>query len=213
MSSISSPSASQPGAIQRPPHPHSEKGRLTSAISSGVAGGTISGTDATALTSALDAIDASLSSDTTSAASGGTSTSGARLDPSKIKDRIDGLIAGQVSSGSLTSDQASELKGLFAGGGHGTRGSHGTGEGGPPPGPPPSDAAASGDPSDGSAASARSSGAAAGTAASASASASATDLLASFIQQLQSSQAGTYAASGTSGAGSRASALLFDFQS
>ncbi len=125
-----------------------------------------------------------------------------------MKDKIDGLIANQVSSGTLTSDQATTLKSLFAKGDKGDRDAVGSAGGprpGPPPGPPPSGS----DTSDSSSTSADTS--TSGTTSTASTS----DLLASFIKQLQSTQAsGTgYASSGSTAARSSASALVLDFQS
>ncbi|MGU3663974.1 hypothetical protein ACLBX9_07290 [Methylobacterium sp. A49B] len=160
----------------------------------------------------MSSIDASLSANRPGA--GSSSTSPATLDPSSLKDRIDSLISDQVSSGALTSDQATALKTLFAGQGRSTQasdiasGDDGiAGVGGPPPGPPPGlppSISASGSTTDGT-----SSDTSSGPGAS-----STNDLLATFIQQLQSSQSGAarYGASGTS-TGTTFSALLFDFQS
>ncbi|MBY0252474.1 MAG: hypothetical protein K2X54_14020, partial [Methylobacterium organophilum] len=111
---------------------------MSDTISGALSAGTISSTDATALTSALSSIDSSLSS--ASSASGSTAT-GSKLDPSSMKDRIDGLIADQVSSGSLTADQAAELKNLFASHGRSTQSGDAAGDGigdvAGPAGPPP----------------------------------------------------------------------------
>ncbi|MGU3421387.1 hypothetical protein [Methylobacterium sp. D54C] len=190
---------------------------MSDTISSALSAGTISSTDATALAGALSSIDGSLSS-TSAASTSATSRSG--LDPSSMKDRIDGLIADQVSSGSLTADQATELKNLFASHGRSTQSADATGDGtgdvagpdgpppGPPPGPAPTDAAGSG-------------GRGASVSASTSTSTSTTDaarttndLLSTFIQQLQSGQSGRvgYGASGTANSGA-VSALLLDFRS
>lgn len=230
MTSISSTNLSQLFAAQRPPPPGGGKTRVSDAIQSEAASGQISATDATALTSALDSIDSSLSADRASAQSSSSATtassgSDSRLDPSKIKDRIDGLIADQVTSGTLTSAQADTLKQIFAqgpgqqqgqqsGGGDqdgidatgsgGGTGRVGHGHRGPPPGPPPSDDAADGSSSTTSSASSDS-----GTD-------SVSDLLKSFIAQLQASQssAAGYTGSGSSNAyGQQSSALLFDFKS
>ncbi|SEG63330.1 hypothetical protein SAMN04488144_13045 [Methylobacterium sp. 190mf] len=141
-----------------------------------------------------------------------------------MKDRIDGLIADQVSSGSLTADQATELKNLFASHGRSTQSADATGDGtgdvagpdgpppGPPPGPAPTDAA-------GSAGSGASVSASASTSTSTSTSTTdaartTNDLLSTFIQQLQSGQSGRvgYGASGTANSGA-VSALLLDFRS
>ncbi len=200
MTTISGTSAYQTFAAQRPSPPPSGKDRLTAAIDSEASTGSISRTDATALTSALDTIDSSLSADAGSSASSGRA---ARLDPAEMQDRIDDLIADQVSSGALTEDQADTLSDLFAqqgdeGGPEAAGGGMaGPGKaGGPPPGPPPGDGPG-------------------GTDATSEASAgnSASDLLASFIEQLKAAQSGGagYAASGQSGS-QQASALLFDFK-
>lgn len=77
--------------------------------------GRISSTDQTALESAMTSIDGALSPSATS----GTGTD--------MKTRIDSLIQDHVSSGTLTSGQASELKGMFAHGGHGHHGGGGGG--------------------------------------------------------------------------------------
>ncbi|MES1973964.1 MAG: hypothetical protein V4472_16015 [Pseudomonadota bacterium] len=66
------------------------------------------------MTTALDSIDSTLSSAGTASGSG-----------TSMKDRIDSLIEQQVSKGTLTDDQAAELKTLFAQGAPGN---------GPPPG-------------------------------------------------------------------------------
>ena len=93
---------------------------MDSRIDRAAATGTVSATDQTALESALGNIQSELSG-----ASSGTSTS-----PSDMKDKIATLIQGQVSAGTLTSDQASELQGFFAQGTQGAHGHHGGGHGG-----------------------------------------------------------------------------------
>lgn len=199
MSTISSSIASQL-TVQRPVHHSSGHNRMASMISSELSSGALSSTDATALTGALDAIDASLSSDDPSSTSASNSTDStlSRLDPTSMKDRIDSLIAGQVDSGALTRDQASELKNLFASGGRSTTNSDSfsgpSGAGGPPPGPPP------GQSQDG---------------ASSTSGSSTGDLLSTFLQQLQASQSSnaSYSAKGSSQYGANASALLVDFRS
>lgn len=99
-----------------------------------VSSGAIASGDQDALSSALDDIDASLTSDRTSAGRSGKPPS-----PDEMKSKIEGLIADEVSSGKLTSDQAAELQNLFSDtfAKRGPGGSHGAG--GPPPGPPPSE--------------------------------------------------------------------------
>ena len=138
MSSVSTSSTSQISAQRPPPPPGGGRERMSSTIKSELSSGALSSTDATALTSALDAIDTSLSSSTGSSS---TASASSRLDPVSMKDRIDSLISDQVDSGTLTSDQADELKNLFASGGRSTEASSSaTGASeidGPPPGPPP----------------------------------------------------------------------------
>lgn len=208
MTSIST--ATQVYTPQPTAHAHSGKGRMASAIQQQEASGALSSTDATALTNALSSIDSSLSSDTSSANSVTSGTSGSsssdRLDPSSAKDRIDSLISDQVSSGTLTSDQATELKNLFASPGKSVSGtdsgSNSDGPDGPPPGPPPA-IGASGSPSDSTSSPP---GSTSGS--------SSSDLLSTFIQQLQAAQSNGmgYASSGLTSS-SQSSALLFDFNS
>src|SRR5213078_1687703 len=109
-----------------------------------VTSGAIATSDQDALSSALTDIDSSLQSSRAS-----DQASGTRPSPSDLKSKIDDLIAGEVSSGKLTSDQATELQGVFkAAFANGPGGAGGPGgPGGPPPGghggPPPSDGGAS----------------------------------------------------------------------
>lgn len=200
MSSVSTSSTSQI-SVQRPPPPHGGgRERMSSTIKGELSSGALSSTDATALTSALDAIDTSLSS---SAGPDSTASASSRLDPGSMKDRIDSLISDQVDSGALTSDQANELKNLFASGGRSTEAS-GSASGmsdidGPPPGPPPG-GSPDGTSSDGS---------------SSTSSTSSSDLLSAFMQQLQASQSknAAYGATGSSQYSASNSALLIDFRS
>jgi hypothetical protein len=113
---------------------------LQKELASEVAAGTISSTDQTALSSALDDIDSSLKGERSSGAGQSRPPS-----PDEMKSKIDDLIAGEVSDGKLTSDQAEELKNVFAkafSGHHGRHEAHGMGgpggAGGAPP-PPPAD--------------------------------------------------------------------------
>ncbi len=172
--------------------------RIDDRIEQGVSSGSISATDATALNSALDSIDASLSSDGTSGATSSTGSSGraSRPDPAAMKEKIDGLIADQVSAGTLTSDQADTLKSLFSGGGDEARGAGGPGG---PGGPPPSNAAGSDGASDGSYAS--------------DVNAAASKLISDFLSQLQSSlgSSGGYGSTGASSASRTATSLVMDF--
>lgn len=144
----------------------------------------------------LTSLDATLSADRTSRTTG---ESRSKLDPSTMKDKIDNLIADQVSAGTLTDDQASELMNLFASGGQSTSASSGpTGAGGPPPGPPLDDA--------------KSDTSLNNSASSSSNTASLSELLSSFITQLQSLQASnsSYGASGMSMNSYSSSALVLD---
>jgi hypothetical protein len=178
--------------------------RLQDELQSEVSAGTISSSDQTALSSALTDIDTALQASRASDQSSGT-----RPSPGDLKSKIDSLIAGEVSSGKLTSDQATELQGVFKAafangpGGAGGPGGPG-GAGGPPPGPPPSDGASSGASSDGT-----------GSSDSTSSTYSADDLLKEFLQLLQNSLSSStsYSATGTGDSSSSLSALLIDYKS
>ncbi|MCJ2114972.1 hypothetical protein MKK64_27825 [Methylobacterium sp. E-025] len=175
------------------------KDQMSSTIGKELSAGSLSDTDATALTSALTSIDTSLSADGASATTSGSTS---KLDPSSMKDRIDGLISDQVSAGTLTDDQASELKNLFATGGQSVgsvTSDAAAGAAGPPPGPPP----------DGSDTDASSNGDASGTSSGGS---SVSDLFSSFLKQLQATQTSSsaYGATGTSRNTYASSALLLD---
>jgi hypothetical protein len=176
--------------------------RLQDELQSEVSSGAISSSDQSALSSALTDIDSSLQADRASDQSSGT-----RAAPGDLKSKIDDLIQNEVSSGKLTSDQATELQGVFKAafangpGGSGGPGGPG-GAGGPPPGPPPSDGSSS---SDGTGSSSTDN--------------SVADLLQQFLQSLQSSlsSSSSYDASGTSSTNSAnslsLSAILIDYQS
>jgi hypothetical protein len=177
--------------------------KLQDELQAEINSGTIGSSDQDALSSALTDIDSSLQSSRASDSAGGT-----RPSPGDLKSKIDDLIAGEVSSGKLTSDQATELQGVFkaafangpggAGGPGGPGGAHG-GHGGPPP----TDSASSTD----------------GTSSSSGAS-SADDILQQFLQSLQeslsASSSTSYSATGSSSTASNASssfsALLIDYQ-
>jgi hypothetical protein len=73
---------------------------IQSLLQKQVTAGTIPSGDQSALSSAISDIGSALQS-------GGSSTA-------SIKDQVSGAIDNEVSSGKLTTDQASELKGLFA---------------------------------------------------------------------------------------------------
>jgi hypothetical protein len=176
--------------------------RLQDELQSEVKSGAISSSDQDALAAALTDIDTAIQAGRAS-----DEASGTRPSPGDLKSKIDDLINGEVSSGKLTSDQATELQGIFKAAfahGPGGAGGHGGphGAGGPPPGPPPSDDASSTDSSD-----------------SASGTSSINDILQQFLQELQkslsassSSSYGSTGGSSTSGNGSF-TALLIDYQS
>ena len=181
--------------------------KLQDELLSEVKSGAIKSSDQDALTSALTDIDSAIQASRTS-----DQASGTRPSPGDMKSKIDDLIAGEVSSGQLTSDQATELQGVFkaafangpggAGGPGGPGGPHGAG--GPPPGgPPPSGDASSSD----------------DTSSSSSSSTSIDDILKQFLESLQeslsASSSTSYGATGTTSSSSSASfsALLIDYQS
>src|ERR1700712_2341284 len=101
--------------------------KLQSELLSEVNSGAVSTSDQDALSSALTDIDSSLQSSRASDQANGT-----RPSPDDLKSKIDDLINGEVSSGKLTSDQATELQGIFKaafangpGGAGGADGAHG----------------------------------------------------------------------------------------
>jgi len=168
-------------------------------LQSEVNSGAVSSSDQDALSSALSDIDSSLQAGRAS-----DQASGTRPAPGDLKSKIDDLINGEVSSGKLTSDQATELQGVFktafangpgdaggAGGAHHGHGHHG--------GAKPTDDASS---SDGSSLS----------------TSSTDDILQQFLQSLQDSLSAasptSYGATGSTSTDSNASlsALLFDYQ-
>jgi hypothetical protein len=175
--------------------------KLQDQLQAEVNSGAISASDQNALSSALTDISSSLQND-----SAGSSASGTNASPGDLQSKIDGLIANEVSSGKLTSDQATELQGVFkatfanaagepsqAGGAH--HGHHG-GHGSPPPGD--------------------SSSASGGT----SSANSTSDILQQFLQSLQGSLSASastpYGATGisdpASNSGASSSSLLINYQ-
>src|SRR5258708_39205865 len=109
--------------------------KLQDQLQAEVNSGAVSSSDQSALSSALNDINSSLQSGSASDSSGGSNSS-----PGDLKSKIDGLIANEVSSGKLTSDQATELQGVFkaafangAGGPGGAGGAHHGHHGGPTP--------------------------------------------------------------------------------
>ncbi|WP_313538685.1 hypothetical protein [Sphingomonas sp.] len=105
----------------------SPRDRINDRISGAASSGEISATDQSALSTALDSIDSSLASERSS----GTKPSG------DMKTKMESLIQGQVDNGTLTEDQATELKSMFAKGAGGKHGPHGAHGGKGPEGPPP----------------------------------------------------------------------------
>ena len=181
--------------------------KLQDELLSEVKSGAIKSSDQDALASALTDIDSAMQASRASDQASGTRPSHADL-----KSKIDDLIAGEVSSGKLTSDQATELQGIFkaafangpggAGGPGGPGGAGGPPPGGGPGGPPPSGDASSSDDSSSSSSS----------------STSIDDILKQFLQSLQeslsASSSTSYRATGTTSSSSASfSALLIDYQS
>ena len=169
--------------------------KLQDELLSEVKSGAIKSSDQDALASALTDIDSAMQASRAS-----DQASGTRPSPADLKSKIDDLIAGEVSSGKLTSDQATELQGIFKAAFANGPG----GAGGPPPGgrggPPPADGASSTDDSSSS-------------------TTSIDDILKQFLQSLQeslsASSSTTYGATGSSSTSSSGSfsALLIDYQS
>ena len=164
---------------------------LQNTLASQVSSGEVSASDESALSAALDSIDQAMKAERGSF----SATRTAPPSPDEAKAKIDDLIAKQVEAGTLTEDQASELKEIFSetfgtgpGGGRGPGG-----PGGPPPGPPPGGEGGSGTTSftittDDSAVS---------------------TALQDFLKQLQEKLGSGYGASGQTTSGS-SSSVLFD---
>jgi hypothetical protein len=166
--------------------------KLQDELLSEVNSGAISSSDKDALSAALTDIDSAMQAGRAGGQAGGT-----RPAPGELQSKIDDLIAGEVSSGKLTSDQATELQGIFKAAFANGPG----GAGGPPPGgPPPAEGASSSDESPSS-------------------TTSLDDILKQFLESLQeslsASSSTTYGENGSSSTGSAASlsALLIDYQS
>ena len=166
--------------------------KLQDELLSEVKSGAVKSSDKDALSAALSDIDSAMRASRTS-----DQASGTRPSPANLKSKIDDLINGEVSSGKLTSDQATELQGIFKAAFANGPG----GAGGPPPGGPPStDGAPSSDDSSSSTTSIE-------------------DILKQFLESLQeslsASSSTSYGASGSSSTSSSGSftALLIDYQS
>src|SRR5580693_5083065 len=100
--------------------------QLQNELQSEVSSGAVSSSDQSALSSALTDISSSLQSGSASASASSTTSS-----PGDLQSKINTLIAGEVSSGKLTSAQATELQGVFT-----AAFANGPGDGAPPPLPP-----------------------------------------------------------------------------
>jgi polyhydroxyalkanoate synthesis regulator phasin len=89
---------------------------MQSLLQSAVSSGSVSATDQTALSGAIDDIGSAMCTGASSASASASATTSTTdtSDPTSMKDKIDGLIDKEVSDGKLTSDQATELKDLFA---------------------------------------------------------------------------------------------------
>ncbi|MGY3616864.1 hypothetical protein [Bradyrhizobium sp. USDA 10063] len=169
--------------------------RLQDELQSEINSGAISSSDQDALSSELTDIDASMQ-----ASRAGDQAGGTRPSPDEMQSKLDDLINQEVSSGKLTSDQATELQGVFkAAFAQGPSGAHG--HGGGAGGPPPSDDSTSTDDAS-------------------TATNSVSDILQQFLQSLQdslsASSSSSYNSAGsasTSGDGSSFAALLIDYQS
>ena len=100
--------------------------KLQDELLSEVKSGAIKSSDQDALASALTDINSAMQASRAS-----DQASGTRPSPDGLKSKIDDLIAGEVSSGKLTSDQATELQGIFK-----AAFANGPGGAGGPGGPP-----------------------------------------------------------------------------
>jgi hypothetical protein len=171
--------------------------RLQQELQSEVSAGTISSSDQSALSTALTDIDTALQQSRASDQSSGTRPSKDDLDA-----KIDDLISSEVANGTLTSDQATALKGVFQSAFANGPGGAG-GAGGPPPGPPPDESSSESSSTD--------------STSSTSSDSTTAEILAQFLQALQQSQSSysSYGASGTasSSGNSDFSALLIDYKS
>jgi hypothetical protein len=158
-----------------------------------VSAGTISSSDQSALSSALNDIDSALKSgaDSSSSLASGTSAS-----PQDMKSKIDDLIQNEVSSGKLTSAQATELKNVFANAFSGQA----QGAGGPPPSASGADDASSDDSS---------------TSSSSSSTSDTTELLKELLAALQKSNSqstsSSYGANGTTSSAASSTSLVLNY--
>lgn len=184
----------------------SPRDRLQNELLSEISSGSVNATDQSALSSALDTIDAALKS----AGESGRNSSSAPPSPDEMQAKITDLINQQVKSGALTSDQADELSSIFANAFKGGAGGAG-GAGGPPPGGPPPGGGPGGA-GGGSGSDSTTSSDSSSSSSSSSSDSDVAKLLAEFLDALQQSASSSgYDANGKS---SRTSAsLVVDFQS
>jgi len=226
MTSISATSGSYQSPLQL----------LQAELQSEVNSGTVSSSDQGALSSALTDINSALQGGNTADPAGST-TSTTNSSPGDLKSKIDNLIAGEVSSGKLTSQQATELQGVFQAafangpGGAGAPAGASSADtllsaapgGVPPGGAPPTGAGAVHHGHHGGHGASSSSGSSSSTGSSSSSSSSASsadNILQQFLQSLQdslsSSTSNSYSATGNSSPGSTGgssfSALLINYQ-
>lgn len=160
--------------------PQSPLDRLKEELESEVSAGTISSTDESALSDALDSIDQSLQTE---------ASSGTKASPEDMQDKINSLIDEQVKSGTLTEDQATELKQVFE------NAKPQGGAGGPPP--PPSGGGSSED-------------ATSSTSDTSSTTTDAAELLKTFLEALKNQSTTTGYGNDGSGTSSSISALVLD---
>ena len=192
--------------------------QLQAELQAEVNSGAISSSDQPALSSALTDINSSLQG-------GGASTGGASSPPGDLKAKIDSLIAGEVSSGKLTSAQATELQGVFkaafANGPGGSAGANATlsvGGATQAAGTPAAGGTHHGHHGHHGGSSVSDTSSSTGSTGGSSDPNSASDILQQFLKTLQASlsQVSSYGASGSSDSGNAGttsvSALLIDYQ-
>jgi hypothetical protein len=107
-------------------------GRVQNVLSNEASTGAISATDEAAMVSALGNIGAQFATGVTGTGTAGTTTSATGTGaPTSMADQVSSAIDGQVTNGTLTPDQATELKAAFGQvqaqmhGAHGMHGGHG----------------------------------------------------------------------------------------
>jgi hypothetical protein len=173
--------------------------RMKLALQSAVSAGSVKSADQSALSSAMDDIDTAMKSS-------GPPTAG--TSQSAMKTKVDGLIDQEVSDGKLTSDQATELKSVYAQAASKMGHAH-HGHGGPPPTDDDSD-----DPFSTTATSATATSATSTTSATSSTDTTkaAVDQLMAFLQKLEQSvtSSSTYGSTGASTANSTSSSMLIN---